>query len=312
MNPLIILISLIWGYHWVVMKMALNYFPPITFSALRFIIGVLILLGICFWKRVGLPRKDQWKWIITSGLTQTFYVHVIVQISVNYIDAGLSSVLYYTMPFWLTILAHFLIPGDRLNLAKIVGLTSGISGLFLIMNISFHPDQWGGTSLGIQLLVISASITWAISNIIFKTKVKPDGYLSFTAYQMAIGTIGLLLLALVTESPADIVWNSASITYLLFSGMIATALSFYLWFYVLSKENASKTSIALLLTPVFGVLSGILFLGETLQVKTIFGIILIILGIRVVNSASSIKLWSSWRSKKECEKIEHSVQKTNE
>ena len=128
------------------MKVALDFFPPVLFSAFRFFLGSGILLMICFYKRIPLPRKEDLKWYALCGVLQTSYVFIMNQLALQYLDAGLTSLLVYTMPIWFAFLAHFFI-GERLTTIKILALALGVFGLFMVMEINPFQLNWNGVSL---------------------------------------------------------------------------------------------------------------------------------------------------------------------
>lgn len=100
---------------------------------------------------------------------------------------------------------------------------------------------------------------------------------------MAVGAGGLLLYSICFESGVSH-WGVMAIVYVLFSGIIASSLGFLLWFHILSKTEASKASISLLLVPVVGVISSCVFLDESFKLVTVIGIILVLVGVWIVNS----------------------------
>lgn len=283
MNTGIIILCLIWGFNYVIMSWGNDHFAPGEFSALRFSTGTLVLLGVSLIKKVPLPAKSDLKWLILCGIFQTAYFNIAIQVSLNHIDAGLTSVLTYSMPLFLTLMAHLWIPGDRLTARKMTGIAIGIVGLFLAMNI-----QLGGSVL-IMLLGLSSAVSWAIANLLLKLKLQHCGAVQYTTWQMTIGTAGLWIYTLLFESNYTSNWEAASIFYVLFSGVIASALAFVMWSYILKHTEASKASTSVLLVPVVGVISGVIFLDETLSIITVAGIALVLIGVYIVNGKSISK-----------------------
>ncbi|MDF2962928.1 MAG: EamA-like transporter family protein [Paenibacillus sp.] len=290
MNRLIFFLCLIWGSNWAVMKAAGDFFPPMMFSAIRFLLGTIVLFIVIYMKRIPLPKREDWKWYTICGLLQTTWIYAVNQPALQYVNAGIVCILGFTMPFWLSIMAHFLIPGERLTWNKGGGLVLGISGLFLVMNINPLQMEWGGTKLVIELLVISGAVAWAVANLIIKVKLQSNDKFQFTAYQMGIGAVALLAISLFYEQGQSVIWNWASFSYVFFAGVIASALAYVVWFHILSKVEASKASVTLLFIPVVGVLSIWLFLGEPLEVKTVFGMVMVVLGIALVNKKTGVKV----------------------
>jgi drug/metabolite transporter (DMT)-like permease len=101
LNALIGLLCAIWGFNWVSMKLANGAFPPVLFAAYRFGLGAIISLGFCWYKRISIPKGKMLGWIAVCGLLQTTYFNIAIQLSLNDLSAGLTSVLTYSMPLWL-------------------------------------------------------------------------------------------------------------------------------------------------------------------------------------------------------------------
>jgi drug/metabolite transporter (DMT)-like permease len=177
-------------------------------------------------------------------------------------------------------MAHYFIPGEKLTVRKTVGILIGIVGLFIAMDIHLGENLWA------PILALSSAVTWALANTIFKKKLQGCDNVQFTTWQMGAGAIGLFLYSVCFEHGSSH-WGPMAVVYLLYSGVLASALAFVLWSRILSNTEASKASISLLLVPVIGTLSGFLFLKENLNAITLVGIILVLAGIWVVNRAGT-------------------------
>lgn len=205
MNGMMLFLCIIWGFNFVVMKMGNDVFPPVLFAAYRFLLGAIVLFGLTWFKKIPLPSKRELKWYILCGILQTTYFNIAIQISLHYVNAGLTSVLTYSMPLFLSLLAHYL----------------------FLYSFSFEHGESH--------------------------------------------------------------WSIMAVLYLLYSGILASALAFVIWSNILSKMEASKASISLLIVPVVGTLSGFLFLREDLNAITLIGIILVLSGVWAVNHAGSAR-----------------------
>src|SRR5690606_22825728 len=102
---LILTITILWGYAWVVMKASLELMGPFTFSAFRFGTGTLTLFLVLFLLRMGSPPKKYWKHLAVIGFLQTAVVFLAVMFALKFVEAGKSSVLLYSMPMWSSLLA---------------------------------------------------------------------------------------------------------------------------------------------------------------------------------------------------------------
>ncbi|OAM96326.1 Permease of the drug/metabolite transporter (DMT) superfamily [Pelosinus fermentans] len=275
MNGAIILLCLIWGMNWVIMKEALQVFPPVLFTAYRFVLGSIVLLSIAYFKKIPIPQRKDWKWIILGGILQTALFNSAIQIGMQFLSAGLSSVLSYSMPFWLAIMAHFLL-GEKLTLRKMAGITMGILGLVALLNVSDGGAWWAIS------LTLAGAVAWAFSSVLVKLKLQHCDTLQYTTWQMVVGAILLSIYSALFEH-GIVQWGFNAVGYLLYNGVIASALAFFLWTYILSNTEAGKASISVLAVPIIGVLAGVIFLNEPLYWNTIMGIALILGGIWLVN-----------------------------
>lgn len=268
------LIYCIWGFNWVVMRTAMDFFPPVTFVAYRFTFGAIVLLAIALHHRLPLPDKKLLPWIALVGALQIAVSNIIIQLCIVELGAGLSAVLNYTMPLWVAILAKFFL-GEDLTKRKIVGIVVAIVGLFILMNadLSVH--------FGYILFALVAAISFAIANIIFKLKLTKCNMVVFNTWQMITAAVILCVTAIVTDQEVGN-FTAISIGCILYNGFLASALAFFLWSYVLKQMQASKASTALLAVPVVGVLSGVIFLGEPLTIASVLGMLLILGGIATV------------------------------
>src|SRR5690625_5009532 len=88
----IILITLLWGYAWVVMKQALQYMGPLTFSSFRFATGALAMIIVVWLTKQQIPLKKYWKKLFIQGLLQTTFVFTLVMFSLQFVGAGKASV----------------------------------------------------------------------------------------------------------------------------------------------------------------------------------------------------------------------------
>lgn len=275
----LLMLYAVWGFNWVVMKEASLFFPPVTFACYRFISGAAVLLLINIWLRLPLPPKRYWKWIIITGILQIALNNAAVQIGMQTLDAGLVAVLNYSMPVWVAILAHFFLH-ETLTSRKAAGIILSMAGMCILMNI----DTLGSMS-GI-FFTIGGAVAWAVASVIIKyqdrtMKAKDCTMIQYTTWQMTVGALTLLIYTTIFDQGSSH-WTWLSISCLAYNGILASALAFFLWNFILTRMEAGKASIAVLGVPVVGVICGVLFLGEALRGSTALGMLLILGGILLI------------------------------
>lgn len=268
------LIYLIWGMNWVVMKTANTFFPPITFVAYRFLFGALVLLSVWFWLHLPLPKKKYWPWIFLTGILQMGLNNIAAQTSMLTLGAGMVSVLNYSMPIFAAVMAHFLL-GERLTWRKGAGIVLAIAGMAVLMDVHAGGDV---TAICIGLL---SAVFWGLASIFVKLKLSDVNPISLTTWQMVCASLSLLAYTAIVPQ-GEVIWTTESVLCLIYNGVLASALAFFLWSWILQHIEVSKASVAVLAVPVVGVVGGILCLGEPMTLHIFFGMIMIMAGIYIV------------------------------
>lgn len=268
------LVYLIWGMNWVVMKTANTFFPPITFVAYRFLFGALVLLSVWRWLHLPLPKKKYWPWIFLTGILQMGLNNIAAQTSMLTLGAGMVSVLNYSMPVFAAVMAHFLL-GERLTWRKGAGIVLAIAGMAVLMDVHAGGDV---TAICIGLL---SAVFWGLASIFVKLKLSDVNPISLTTWQMVCASLSLLAYTAIVPQ-GEVIWNTESVLCLIYNGVLASALAFFLWSWILQHIEVSKASVAVLAVPVVGVVGGILCLGEPMTLHIFFGMIMIMAGIYIV------------------------------
>jgi len=268
--------ALFWGYNWVLTKVALRYAEPSVFVALRTFLGAafLFLLLVVLRKRL---RPQNLRLTLTVGLLGTTGSIGLLTWALKSGGAGKTSVLVYTMPLWL-ILMSWVVLGERMRGPQWFSVALALAGLCLVL----APWRMQGSLLS-NLLAVTAGIFWAASAV--ATKILSGRHqvdiLSLNAWQLLLGSVPLVIVALLTSSPPP-VWSGSFITALLFSIVLVTGLGLLLWFYALRALPAGTAGLATLATPVLGVAFAWIQLGERPGLYEALGMILIIASLAVL------------------------------
>jgi drug/metabolite transporter (DMT)-like permease len=270
------LLALIWGYNWVVMKVAMQYVGPMDFAALRGALGAMLLF-VVLWA-VGAPLKPQHVVkTIFLGLFQTAAFVGLISWALDIGAAGKSAVLGYTMPFWVIVFGWPFLP-ERLR-----GWQWPAAGLILL-GLVLVLELWAGsTDMRSSLLALGAGISWAISVIIFK-KIPVESrndLLSVTAWQMIYGVLPLVMIGWLTvERPIE--WSNYFIGALIYNAVGGMALAPLLWLYILQRLPATISGLNALAVPIVGVIAAWIQLGERPSLAEGGGMLLILSGLALL------------------------------
>ena len=247
-------LCLIWGYSWTAMKIALEHAHPFDFAAQRLVMGAVLLFVIiaATGRKLTLPR---YRMAIVLGFVQVGAFVVLSHFALLTSGAGKTSVLTYTMPFWMIVFAHLMLH-ERMRGAQWLAVAAAFAGLLLIVS------PWNLTSLEGSVLAVASGAVWALAAVMSKRwPTKGAETLTFTAWQLAFGSIPLVVLSFAHAHEATR-WNAEYVAVFAYSTVFATAGGWWLWTYVLSHAGAGITGLNTLAIPVIAVAVSWLQLGE--------------------------------------------------
>src|SRR5699024_7278554 len=159
---------------------------------------------------------------------------------------------------------------ENMTKAKIAGLGLGVLGLVTILGWDLFIGQSIRALFG-EALIIIAAISWGASNVYYRLKLQGIPNIQVTAYQMGFGTIGIILAVVVMVWGEPLQLNTSSVFQILFTGVLASALCFILWFVILSMIDMVTATLSTLLVPVFGLLFSSVLLDEKLTTGVMAG-----------------------------------------
>lgn len=276
---LLVTVSFLLGLNQVLVKLVGVGMAPMMQAGLRSGFAILPVLGLALLLRRRLSITDgSLRWGLLTGV---FFAVEFVMLfaALDYSTVGRVSVLFYTMPVWMTLGAHFLIPGEVMTPRRVLGLVLAVLGVVVAL-----WDRSGGQAqmLG-DVLCIAAAMLWAAIGLIARitpmNRSVPEMQL---LYQLCVSAVILIPLAfLIGDQFRDIApmhWGILS-----FQAVVVVAFGFLTWFWVLSVYPSSDMASFSFLAPVFGVILGWLMLGEPITPAILLALALVSAGIVLIN-----------------------------
>jgi len=277
----LMVLTIIWGYNWVVMKSALAYAGAFQFAALRTVIGALCLFAVLLVMRKPLRVKEL-PTLILLGLMQTSGFTGLLIWALVQGGAGKTAVLTYTMPFWVMVLAWPML-GEKLHGLQWPAAVLSTMGMLFILD----PMHLGTDTFSMFLAVLSG-VFWALSVIVAKKlhQRSPElDLMSLTAWQMLFGSLPLVVAAFMVPAP-PIQWTPYLIGAVIFNSVFCNALAWLLWLYALQRLSAGIASMSSMLAPVIGVMAAWVQLNEVPSLTESIGMSLIAASLVIISIIS--------------------------
>ena len=278
--------SVLLGFNHVVIKVVNNGVQPVFFSGLRSLLAIVFVLLWMFWRKKKIKfQKSNFKngFIIGLAFSLQFFC---LFIALDFTSVIRTSILYYSMPIWLSILAHFFLPNEKLTVFKIFGLIIAFCGLVYMFS-SFDENLDKSSLIG-DFFALGGAFGWALIIFIAKgsnfSKETPEMQL---LWMLLISGPILIFLSLFF-GPIIRDFESIHIIGILFQSIIVVSGSFIFWLWLLSIYPASSVASFAFLTPLFGIFFGWFLMEEVLNINIFISAILISLGITLINKSNKI------------------------
>ncbi len=282
-GSLLIAFSALLGLNQVCVKLVNAGLSPVFQAGLRSVCAFVVVLffAVLMKRRLTISDGSLIPGIVI-GMLFGFEFLLLFQ-ALDYTSVARASILFYTMPFWVTIGAHFLIPGEYISRLKSVGLILAFAGI--VLTLSRNTDFGAGLTqsyLGDIFCLIAATAWAAIALVVRTTKLSSSCPEMQLLYQLAVSAPVLIGAAAFSgeflREPTLFIWLIFA-----FQVLVVVSIGFLTWFWVLSIYPVANMAVFSFLAPVFGVFFGWLILDEQITINLIVALLLIALGIALVN-----------------------------
>lgn len=274
----VIALSVIWGSTWLAIKIGLQDLPPFRSAALRFIIAAAALYIWMRGKKITFPRSR--KFLLQTaflGLLMFFIPYALVYWAEQTIDSGMAAVMFSTMTFFVLFFAHFLLPDEKITLAKLFGIIVGFGGIVLAF--------WGSVDIsglrqipGLAAVILSA-VSGGFAQVWLKRTEPQMEPVHLVTAQIMFTAFLFLIIGGVGEQGASLSWTPTAVASFIYLALIGTALAFVIYYWLLANAQAITASYGIFAAPVVALFLGWLILDEVITIRVIFGTILLLGGI---------------------------------
>ena len=274
---LYVLVCLIWGSTWLVIKIGLDGVPPFLGACLRFSLASVVLFALIA-ARGGSAAVDAQgrKAVWSCGVLSFTFSYAAVYWAEQYVSSGVTAVLYCLTPLLVALLSRFWTRSETLGPRKLAGIAVGMAGTVVL----FWPTGEFSTlqRAGMVAALVSVAIS-AFNLVVVKKYARHTDVFALNAWAMAIGAVGLSLLHAAFERGAVVSWTPANASAVVYLALVGSVTAFLSYFHLIKVMEATKLSLITLIFPIVAVVLGRVFLGELTEPRMWAGMATILAGV---------------------------------
>ena len=269
--------ALMWSSAFTSARVIVEYAPPLSALALRFLISGLLGVGIAWFlgQSARLSRR-QWKGVVIFGICQNAIYLGLNFVAMQTVPASLAVIIASTMPL-LVAVAGWLVFGTKVRPLGLLGLIAGLIGVVLIMGARVQ----GGVDLFGVFLCAIAVVSLTVATLAVLGASSGGNVLMIVGLQMLVGSVLLWIPALTIEV-WDITWSWQLVVAFIYTTLVPGLAATLVWFLVVGRSGAVKASTFHFLNPFLGVTTAAVLLGERIGVLDVVGVAIIAGGILAV------------------------------
>ena len=280
---LLTILALIWSSAFFNIKIATYSYGPVTIAFLRTFFGAIPVIGLCLVKKIKIEAfSKDWYWFAIIGIINLVLPFFLIAYGVQKVQSNLAAILMASTPLSATVLAHFFIANEKINLIKVFGVLIGFSGIVFLFsdNILINENNF------LSALIIFFASTFYVIGGILTLKVSNKKNENVTASILIWATIFLIPVTAFVEKPWDLNPSIDSTISIIYLGIVATGLAWLLRFRILKNNGLVFQAQVAYLIPIFGIILSYIFLKEIITPKVLVSVAAIIIGIYLVKKSN--------------------------
>ncbi len=280
------IVVIIWGSSFTFLKLGLEDIPPITLAFLRFLLATPFFVVSTYWQNRTIFHNAilrEWKLLVLLGLTSITLYHTFQNVGLLFTSASSSSLIIAANPIFIIVLAHWHLH-ETITWKQAIGVAVAFVGVILIIGPGNLLLNLSGV-IG-DLLSLGAGLSWACYVVLSKNLLHHYGAQRITLFSMLFGTVFLLPIVLVSETPTlpTSLWLW---TLLAFLSILCSGVAYFLWNKALENVSTTQGSVFLFFLPAVSILFAKIILAETFDITFMVGGLLVMVGVLIIEKVDS-------------------------
>lgn len=289
----IVVLGVIWGGSFLSVHLALDGFGPLGVASGRIVVAAVALSLLCLIRRLPLPSLRRQRSVWWHALGMAFFTNALpftmLSWAQQHVSTGFTGITMALVPLFTLILAHVLLPGERLTLGRLAGFALGLCGVVVLIGADALHTGGGQMEPIARLVCVAATVSYAIGSIITR-RCPPVDPIAFSTTALLLGCMLIVPAMLSFEGLPQTLPPPSAILALLYLGLLPTAVATLLMVHVIRTAGPTFLTQTNYHVPVWSVVFGITLLGEPVRPQFLIALGLILLGLLVSRATHRIRL----------------------
>jgi drug/metabolite transporter (DMT)-like permease len=278
------LLGFFWGSSYLFIKIGVeDGLTPFTLITLRLLIGFLLLLSVVLVARERIPPFGRiYGHLFVMGAINIAIPFSLITWAEQSVDSSVAAILNAAVPLFVLVIAAVFLKDERLSANRILGLVVGFVGVAVL--VGFDPSDLASGNLSGEIALIGSTISYACGAVYARRNIHGLRPMIPAIFQVGFGLLIVSVLAFAFENPLATQFTPASLFSVIWLGLLGSGLAYLVFFRLLGRWGATRTSMVAYLLPMYGIVLGALVLNEPVDGRLVLGTALIIGGVALVNS----------------------------
>jgi drug/metabolite transporter (DMT)-like permease len=286
---LFLLLGFFWGSSYLFIKIGVDAgLPPFMLITLRLFIGFVLLASVVAIAREPLPREPRtYGHLIVMGAVNIAIPFSLITWAELTVESALASILTAPVPLFVIVIAAIFLRDERITINRIAGLVAGFVGVAIL--VGFDPAAVAAGDLAGEIALLGATLSYACGAVYARRNVHGLRPMIPAVFQVGFALVMVATLTLLFERPFEVNVTPEAWFSVVWLGLFGSGLAYLVFFRILGRWGATRTSMVAYLLPVVGITLGALVLNEPVDARLLIGTGLVIGGIALVNSRYGAK-----------------------
>jgi drug/metabolite transporter (DMT)-like permease len=283
---LFVILGFMWGSSYLFIKVGVDAgLAPFTLITLRLLFGFLLLATVVAIAREPLPRNPRtYGHLIVMGAVNIAIPFSLITWAELTVDSALAAILNAAVPLFVILIAAVFLRDERITVNRLVGLIVGFVGVVIL--VGFNPAKVASGNLAGEIALVGSTFSYACGAVYAKRNIHGLRPMIPAIFQVGFALVMVTVLAFLFERPIDVISRikPEAIFAVVWLGILGSGFAYLVFFRILGRWGATRTSMVAYLLPVYGIALGALVLHEQIDARLLIGTVLVIAGVALVNS----------------------------